>query len=353
MDIALSVTGVSKELDMSDSTVRHYSNLLEKEGYEIKRNKRNHRIYHTNDVELFRFIKWLKDKRGYEGDELIRVALENMGNNLKKYENRELDVTKRQPKNVDEIKIKEYKGQRVVTFKDIDEVHGRVEGTASRNFRANKEKFIEYEDYYFVKPSDIQSDEIRRSEINNKGSYLITESGYLMLVKSFTDDLAWKVQRELVKNYFRVKEVVSQKASYEIEDPIARAKRWIEEQEEKLLLEQRIAEYEPKVTYYDKILQSKDCLTVTQIAKDYGLTAQKLNQILKEQGIQYKLSKQWLLYKEYADKGYTKTSTTTYTKHDGTIGTSMLTKWTQKGRLFIHEILTGLGYDPDDLGDSE
>lgn len=351
MDIALSVTGVSKELDMPDSTVRHYSNLLEKEGYEIKRDKRNHRIYHTNDVELFRFIKWLKDKKGYEGDELIRVALENMGNNLKKYENRELDVTKRQPKNADEIKIKEYKGQRVVTFKDIDEVHGRPEGTAKRNFTLNKKHLVEGEDYFYLTKS--QKNEIRTLEIPNRGITVLTESGYLLLVKSFTDDLAWKVQRELVKNYFRVKEVVSQKASYEIEDPIARAKRWIEEQEEKLLLEQRIAEYEPKVTYYDKILQSKDCLTVTQIAKDYGLTAQKLNQILKEQGIQYKLSKQWLLYKEYADKGYTKTSTTTYTKHDGTIGTSMLTKWTQKGRLFIHEILTGLGYDPDDLGDSE
>ena len=332
MDIALSVTGVSKELDMPDSTVRHYSNLLEKEGYEIKRDKRNHRIYHTNDVELFRFIKWLKDKRGYEGDELIRVALENMGNNLKKYENRELDVTKRQPKNVDEIKIKEYKGQRVVTFKDIDEVHGRPSGTANRNFKQHKEKLIEGTDYYFV-----QGDEIRNLGLkSNFGAYLITESGYLMLVKSFTDDLAWAVQRELVNNYFRVKNTVQQIPSYEIEDPIARAERWIEEQTEKLLLEQRIAEYEPKVTYYDKILQSKDSMTVTQIAKDYGLTAQKLNKILHEEGIQYKLSGQWLLYKKYANEGYTKTKTTTYTKHDGTIGTSVLTKWTQKGRLFIH-----------------
>ena len=105
-----------------------------------------------------------------------------------------------------DLTIKEFNGQRVVTFKDIDMLHERVEGTAGRNFRENKKHFVEKEDYYFIKPSDIQNDEIRRSEINNAGTYLITESGYLMLVKSLTDDLAWKVQRELVNKYFRVKQ---------------------------------------------------------------------------------------------------------------------------------------------------
>lgn len=101
------------------------------------------------------------------------------------------------------LSIKELNGQRVITFKDIDMLHERVEGTAGRNFRENKKHFVEKEDYYFIKPSDIQNDEIRRSEINNAGTYFITESGYLMLVKSLTDDLAWKVQRELVNKYFR------------------------------------------------------------------------------------------------------------------------------------------------------
>lgn len=106
------------------------------------------------------------------------------------------------------LPIKEYNGVRVVTFKDIDMVHERPDGTASRNFRKNRGYFIEGEDYFIVKPSDFQNDEIRRSEINNRGTVLVTESGYLMLVKSFTDDLAWKVQRELVNSYFRVKDVV-------------------------------------------------------------------------------------------------------------------------------------------------
>lgn len=108
------------------------------------------------------------------------------------------------------IQRKEFRGQRVVTFKDIDLVHERPEGTAGRNFRENKDRFIYGEDYFFVKPENIRNDEIRRSEINNAGTYLITEPGYLMLVKSFTDDLAWKVQRELVNKYFNKVEPLSQ-----------------------------------------------------------------------------------------------------------------------------------------------
>ena len=110
-----------------------------------------------------------------------------------------------------DLSVKEFNGQRVVTFKDIDMLHERVEGTAGRNFRDNKKHFVENEDFFFIKPADIGNNEIRRSEINNKGTYLITESGYLMLVKSLQDDLAWKVQRELVNNYFRVKEIVQTK----------------------------------------------------------------------------------------------------------------------------------------------
>ena len=105
-----------------------------------------------------------------------------------------------------DITVKEYQGKRVVTLKEIDQCHNRPEGTASRNFRNNRQHFVEGEDYFIVKPSDIQNDEIRRTEINNRGTVLITESGYLMLVKSFTDDLAWDVQRQLVNSYFRVEQ---------------------------------------------------------------------------------------------------------------------------------------------------
>jgi len=110
-----------------------------------------------------------------------------------------------------DLSVKEYNGQRVVTFKDIDTVHNRPEGTARRNFTAHKDRFIEGEDYFIVTPQTLENtemDEIRTSGIeavNQRGTTLITEQGYLMLVKSFTDDLAWKVQRQLVDSYFQTR----------------------------------------------------------------------------------------------------------------------------------------------------
>lgn len=103
--------------------------------------------------------------------------------------------------NNQQITAKEYNGQRVVTFKDIDLVHNRPEGTARKRFNDNKKHLIEGTDY-FVRKTDEAKEEF--GIVAPNGLVLITESGYLMLVKSFTDDLAWEVQRALVSNYFRV-----------------------------------------------------------------------------------------------------------------------------------------------------
>lgn len=105
-----------------------------------------------------------------------------------------------------DVVVKEFKGQRVVTFKDIDLVHERTDGTAKRNFNTNKKHFVLGEDY-FVRNSSEAKSEFGISAPN--GLYLITEQGYLMLVKSFTDDLAWDVQRKLVKSYFERKRPMS------------------------------------------------------------------------------------------------------------------------------------------------
>lgn len=97
------------------------------------------------------------------------------------------------------LQIKEYRGKRVVTFKDIDTVHKRPEGTARKRFNDNRRHFISGVDFFKISPSEFRTaignmDSRQQNEVT-----LMTETGYLMLVKSFTDDLAWKVQRELVK----------------------------------------------------------------------------------------------------------------------------------------------------------
>lgn len=102
---------------------------------------------------------------------------------------------------------------------------------------------------------------------------------------------------------------------------------------------QKIAEYEPKASYLDTILNNKSLVTVGQIAKDYGMSAQALNKLLHKLKVQYKQSGQWLLYSNLHDEGYTHSSTTEIEHKDGSTSVRMNTKWTQKGRLFIYDLL--------------
>lgn len=106
---------------------------------------------------------------------------------------------------------------------------------------------------------------------------------------------------------------------------------------------QVIAEFEPIRQYVDTILESPDALATSQIAADYGMSAQELNKILRDEGVQHKVNGQWLLYKKHMNKGYTKSKTFQFTHSDGRADTKLHTQWTQKGRLMIHNILEKRG----------
>ena len=103
--------------------------------------------------------------------------------------------------------------------------------------------------------------------------------------------------------------------------------------------EQQIAELKPKASYYDLVLQCKDLLSMTEIAKDYGMSAKGMNKLLHDLGVQYKQSGIWFLYSKYQSNGYTQTKTQNYSKPDGSQGVTTHTYWTQKGRLFLYELL--------------
>lgn len=146
--------------------------------------------------------------------------------------------------NNQQLPVKEYNGKRVVTFKEIDAVHKRTPGTAHRNFKANRNRFIEGVDYY-----KLQKDEIRPFGINSpNGGIIITESGYLMLAKSFNDDLAWQVQRELVNSYFR-----SKTEQYEAEQ---------------LTLETAEYHYYPKTWHGNPVITAADFAHFTGMSKE-------------------------------------------------------------------------------------
>ncbi|SFB90112.1 phage regulatory protein, rha family [Alkalibacterium subtropicum] len=177
--------------------------------------------------------------------------------------------------------------------------------------------------------------------------YLITKQGCEMVANKLTGKKGVIFTARYVKKFNQMEQSQS---SYMIDDPIKRAERWIEEQRQmKFLAEQNevkdqlIAEYEPKISYLDTILESKGLLATSQIAADYGMTAQALNKILHEDRVQHKVGGQWILYKNHMNKGYTKSQTINITRTDGSPDTKMNTKWTQKGRLFIHEILEDRG----------
>lgn len=110
--------------------------------------------------------------------------------------------------------------------------------------------------------------------------------------------------------------------------------------------DQQIAELKPKASYYDLILQCPSLLSVTEIAKDYGLSAKALNKMLHDIGVQFNQSGVWFLYSKYQSYGYTQTKTQNYNRPDGTQGARTHMYWTQKGRLFLYDLLKRRGVLP-------
>lgn len=176
------------------------------------------------------------------------------------------------------IQIKEYRGQRVVTFKDIDTVHQRPEGTARRNFNENKHRFIEGIDY-FVRNSYEAKEEFGITAPN--GLVLITESGYLMLVKSFTDDLSWQVQRQLVNTYFRAKELVQPMTQIQI---LQQAVNILAAHEQKLLeIEEKQQILEHRITNLDAVDINGDLQQrLNKLVRRYAFKAGVLHSIAWE-----------------------------------------------------------------------
>ena len=162
-----------------------------------------------------------------------------------------------------DISVKEYNGQRVVTFKDIDTVHGRPDGTARKRFNDNKSHFVYGEDYFKVQPSENRTVGIK----SNNGGIVLTESGYLMIVKSFTDSIAWEIQKTLVKSYFRAKEEA---------------------------YEQLCLDVEKTYEYMDKFYKGKPVLTTADIQHFSGLHSTTVGHALKriaDDGIDFKVLK--------------------------------------------------------------
>ena len=259
---------------------------------------------------------------------------------------------------MNELQIIEHQNQRVLLTKQLAEVYETSETNIKTNFNRNKDRFIEGRDYYLLKGHELK--EFLRVTNSNlqissmtRSLYLWTERGAFLHAKSLNTDKAWEVYDSLIEHYFRTKKFEIQLDSYMIVDPIERAERWIEEEKERQNLrlankeqEQRIQEMKPKADYCDSILKNEGLTTITAIAKDYGMSAPTMNKTLNQLGIQYKQGRQWFLYCPYQNKGYTQSQTFDISKNGNSSNVVTHTKWTQKGRLFLYEILKENGIIP-------
>ena len=212
-----------------------------------------------------------------------------------------------------------------------------------------KDWFPRMVEYGFTEGKDFNP--LKNEQVRFEGNREVTRE---LIDHLLTIDMAKEIcmiQRTEVGKQARQYFIQVEKDYNSPEKIMARALRIAEKELSTLKLEnkvqaQQIAELQPKATYYDLILQCPSLLSVTEIAKDYGLSAKGLNKILHDNGIQYSQSGVWFLYSKYQDKGYTSTKTQNYNRPDGTQGSRVHTYWTQKGRIFLYGLLKEFGYLP-------
>ena len=178
--------------------------------------------------------------------------------------------------------------------------------------------------------------------VNESGLYALIFGSKLPKAKDFKRWVTSEVLPSIRKHGTYMTAETIEKALTDPDTIIQLATTLKEEREQRLIAEQRVNELQPKASYYDLILQNKSLLSVTQIAKDYGKSARWLNQKLHELGVQYNQSGTWLLYQNHAENGYTQSTTHAISDSKN----KLFTKWTQKGRLFIYELLKDEGILP-------
>lgn len=240
---------------------------------------------------------------------------------------------------------------------NLDEVWPLVYVRKDVAVGALKKTFVEGIDY-IAKPVDNQSLHIsteRNHGGQNKVDYYLTTS----CLEYF---IARKV-RPVFEVYRKVFNKVANSQVVSLPDfsnPAEAARAWAEQYEMKMIearradeaekqvlsLSREIESMQPKVSYYDAILASKETVTITQIAQDYGMSAKALNKILADLRVQHKVNGQWILYAPFISQGYVHSKPVDIIRANGRADVKFNTEWTQKGRIFLYNGLKNHGYLP-------
>lgn len=241
------------------------------------------------------------------------------------------------------IKIKEGNGQHLVSAREL---YGFLE--LSKRFSVWMKQYIKPDNKYGFEEGVDFTSVLTGTVVNNGANRELQDYAITTDMAKEISMLTGTEKGKEARKYFiacekKLKESFTKRLPQTYKEALLQLVEQVE-RNEKLELENKqkdqvIGELKPKADYTDVILKSVDALTITQIAKDYGLSGQTMNKTLHDLGVQYKQSGQWLLYSKYQSCGYTKSDTYKYENNNGEIRTKINTKWTQKGRLFLYNLL--------------
>ncbi|WEA57283.1 phage antirepressor [Pediococcus pentosaceus] len=182
--------------------------------------------------------------------------------------------------------------------------------------------------------------------INESGMYSLVLSSKLPNAKKFKRWVTNEVLPSIRKHGAYMTDEKIEEALLNPDTIISLATQLKNEREGRLIAEQQVKEFQPKVSYYDKVLSNDALMTISLIAKDYGMSGAGMNKLLHELGVQYRQGGTWLLYAKYQRTGWTHSETKMVPRKDGTEKAVLNTKWTQKGRLGLYALLKDNGYLP-------
>ena len=245
--------------------------------------------------------------------------------------------------------------QRYIESREVAEMVGKEHKELLRDIRRYAEQLAESNiarGMFFTESTYLDANNQTRP------CYLVTKKGCELISHKLTGVKGVEFTARYINRFHEMEDAIKRQmptgndlfalAVIEAQKMLAQKDEQIKELETNVQqMDRLICDMTPKVDYVDRILSSSDCMTVSQIAQDYGFSAKAFNKILYRAGIQHKVGEQWILYAEHQGKGYVKSKTHEYTKGNGTTGTKLLTVWTQKGRMFLYERLKTIGVLPE------
>lgn len=232
-------------------------------------------------------------------------------------------------------------GQPYFVGKDVAEILGYA------NTRDALSKHVDSEDKNTVAIHDgIKRGNPNQTVINESGLYSLILGSKLPQAKEFKHWVTSEVLPTIRKHGAYMTDEKIEEVLLNPDTIIKLATELKTERERRSIAEQRVNELTPKASYYDLVLSNESLVTITQIAKDYGMSGQAMNHKLHDLGVIYKQGNTWLLYSKYQRTGWTHSETIMVDKANGTQKAVMHTKWTQKGRLGLYELLKRHGILP-------